>query len=540
MTNHVPFEIELKLALPPQGVNGFLARMARRRSPPTVAVLHTRYFDTPDFDLSRAGVAVRVRRVGRRWVQTLKTEGERQGGLSQRIEYEMPVTRGVPDWSRFPPEAQAFVPAALRARLVPVFETRFERTAWLLAGRSGAQIEVALDRGEVRAGLRREPICEIELELKRGQPDALFDLARTWAAAFACLPNDESKAARGVRLAHDRAPAPVRAGELRLDPMQNMEDGFATICRDALAHFQANLPGVLGPHPNPLPKGEGANAGPKPGPHPNPLPGGEGANAGPKPIDDIEYVHQARVALRRLRTLLRLARRACPLPPALLAGLRTLDDALSPARDWDVLCLETWPALSSALDDLPGHADETARIEAHRQTVRATMQTALAAAQPGVWLLDMSRWLLARGWREAAPPQRAVQLSPLRDWARAELRRAHRAVLRDAQRESLANADVRHRLRIRIKRLRYALECLHALYPGRAPVRLLDALRTLQGELGAANDAHVARGLLQSLPGEPGPARAFALGWLAAQTAAGSTGKNAKALKNFVKLRVDW
>ena len=521
MTNHVPFEIELKLALPPQGVNGFLARMARRRSPPTVAVLHTRYFDTPDFDLSRAGVAVRVRRVGRRWVQTLKTEGERQGGLSQRIEYEMPVTRGVPDWSRFPPEAQAFVPAALRARLVPVFETRFERTAWLLAGRSGAQIEVALDRGEVRAGLRREPICEIELELKRGQPDALFDLARTWAAAFACLPNDESKAARGVRLAHDRAPSPVRSGTLKLDPAQNMEDGFATICRDALAHFQANLPGVLSPHPNPLP-------------------GGEGANAGPKPIDDIEYVHQARVALRRLRTLLRLARRACPLPPALLAGLRTLDDALGPARDWDVLCQETWPALSSALDELPGHADETARIEAHRQTVRATMQTALAAAQPGVWLLDMSRWLLARGWREAAPPQRAVQLSPLRDWARAELRRAHRAVLRDAQRESLANADVRHRLRIRIKRLRYALECLHALYPGRAPVRLLDALRTLQGELGAANDAHVARGLLQSLPGEPGPARAFALGWLAAQTAAGSTGKNAKALKNFVKLRVDW
>ena len=42
----------------------------------------------------------------------------------------------------------------------------------------------------------------------------------------------------------------------------------------------------VSPHPNPLPKGEGANAGPKPdGPHPNPLPKGEGANAGPKPID---------------------------------------------------------------------------------------------------------------------------------------------------------------------------------------------------------------------------------------------------------------
>ena len=305
MTNRVPFEIELKLALPPQGVNGFLARMARRRSPPTVTALHTRYFDTPDFDLARTGVAVRVRRVGRRWVQTLKTEGERQGGLSQRAEYEMPVSRGAPDWSRFPPEALAHVPEALRARLVPLFETRFERTAWLLSGPDGTQIEVALDRGEVYAGSRCEPLCEIELELKRGQPEALFDLARAWAGVFACVPNDESKAARGVRLAQGRAAAPVRSGALRLDPAQNMADAFAAILRDALAQFQANLPGVLGPHPNPLPRGEGANT-------------------GPKPVDDSEYVHQARVALRRLRAVLRLARRACVLPPALQDGLRAL------------------------------------------------------------------------------------------------------------------------------------------------------------------------------------------------------------------------
>ncbi|MCA1926713.1 MAG: inorganic triphosphatase, partial [Thiobacillus sp.] len=340
MTKQPPREIELKLALPPGEAAAFLARMARRRTQPVCQTLHTRYFDTPDFDLSRAGVALRVRRAGRRWVQTLKTEGERLGGLSQRTEYEMPVARGEPDWSRFPDEALAHVPASLRARLVPVFETRFARTAWLLAGRGGAQIEVALDRGEVRAGPRRAPLCELELELKQGQPDALFELARTWAAAFGCVPNDESKAARGVRLAHGGAPAPVRSGALALDPGQSMEDAFGAICRDALAHFQANLPGVLA-------------------------------------SDDIEFVHQARVALRRLRAILRVSRRACVPPPALLDGLRAIAAALGPTRDWDVLCGETWPAIMQHFDDAPAGAAETARLQAHRTAVRDAMRAAL-------------------------------------------------------------------------------------------------------------------------------------------------------------------
>jgi len=238
-------EIELKLALPPQQAAAFVKRMARRRSVPVQQDLVTRYFDTPDFALSAQGVALRVRRVGRRWLQTLKTEGERQGGLSRRVEFEMPVGRGVPDWSRFPPEAQAYVPEALRAQLAPVFETRFHRTAWLIAGKGGAQVEVALDVGEVVAGERRQPICEIELELKAGQPDALFALALDWAAAFDCLPFDVSKAERGVRLAHGIGAAPVKSVPLALDDGMGVEAGFAAIVQACLAQFQANLPGVL-------------------------------------------------------------------------------------------------------------------------------------------------------------------------------------------------------------------------------------------------------------------------------------------------------
>src|SRR5574340_361583 len=264
MTTSHPQEIELKLALPPGQAEAFMKRMARRRtlkgtsSTPLRQDLVTRYFDTPTFELSAQGVALRVRRAGRRWLQTLKTEGMRQGGLSVRAEFETPVSGGVLDWARFPPEALAYVPEALREQVGPAFETRFHRTAWLLKGKGGAQIEVALDVGEVRAGERSQPLCEVELELKAGQPDALFALALEWAGAFDCLPFDISKAERGVRLAHGLDVAPVKSVPLTLAAGMSVEEGFAAIVQACLAQFQANLQGVLGSFPL---AGEGAGAG---------------------------------------------------------------------------------------------------------------------------------------------------------------------------------------------------------------------------------------------------------------------------------------
>src|SRR5512143_3090773 len=362
MTTPPPMEIELKLALPPQQAAAFLKRMARRRSVPVQQDLVTRYFDTPDFVLSAQGVALRVRRVGRRWLQTLKTEGERQGGLSRRVEFEMPVAGGALDWSRFPAEALAYVPESLREQVGPVFETRFHRTAWLLKAKGGAQIEVALGVGAVVVGERSQPICEIELELKAGQPDALFALALEWAGACDCVPCDVSQAGRGVRLPHGMEAAPVKSVALVLDDGMSVEGGFAAIVQGCLAQLQANLPGVLA-------------------------------------SDDIEYAHQARVALRRLRAALRLFRRTCVLPDALMNGLRALATKLGPARDWDVLCIETLPSIA------PHYADQTcwlhgaAALEVQRAQVRAAMRAALVQGQPGAWLLTMQRWRLQHGWR---------------------------------------------------------------------------------------------------------------------------------------------
>jgi inorganic triphosphatase YgiF len=509
MTTSSPEEIELKLTLPPQQAAAFLKRMARRRSEALEQELVTRYFDTPDFALSAQGVALRVRRVGRRWLQTLKTEGERAGGLSRRVEFEMPVSRGSPDWSRFPPEALAYVPEVLREQVVPVFETRFHRILWLLGGRRGAQIEVALDVGEVVAGERRQPICEVELELKAGQPDALFGLALEWAGAFDCLPFDISKAERGVRLAHGVEAVPVKSVPLALDDGMSVEEGFAAIVQACLAQFQANLPGGLA-------------------------------------SGDIEYVHQARVALRRLRAALRLFGKTCALPPELLDSLRTLAAALGPARDWDVLCCETLPAIAPHYPEAAVWQRGMQALESHRTGVREAMRDALTQARPGAWLLAMQRWLLQHGWR-ADPAggtlpeaQRFAQLAPLDAWVRRALQKGHRPIVRGARDFATLSPARCHALRIAIKRQRYAAEFFQTLFKGERQARYLAVLRDAQDSLGRANDAHIASGLLMEAPAGAGPMRDFALGWLAAAQAAGANGESAGRMRAFLALKPYW
>ena len=508
-----PVEIELKLALPPDRVAMFLKRMARRRSVPVQQDIVTRYFDTPDFALSSQGIALRVRKAGRRWLQTLKTEGERQGGLSRRAEYEMTIPGGQPDWSRFPAAAQALVADALRAQLIPLFETRFTRTAWLVGGRGGARVEVALDVGEVRAlkgigapngevnaGKRSQPICEIELELKAGKPDALFALALGWAGQLGCLPLDVSKAERGVRLVRGEVAAPVKSAPVDLRGDMRVEEGLAAIVQACLTQFQANLPGVLA-------------------------------------SDDVEYVHQARVALRRLRAALRLVRRACVLPHALRDGLRKLSAALGPARDWDVLWCETLPAIA------PYYADEDAWqcglnvLEARRADARAAMRAAIRREHPGAWLLAFQRWLMQQGWRDVPESRRRVQLSPLNKWARRKLQKGHRRIARAPARMRPAEC---HALRIAVKRQRYAVEFFQALFAGCRQTGYRATLQDMQESLGRINDRSVATRLLTEAGAELGPMRGFALDWLAFRQPGEKKSGIAKLLKNVMKWTPCW
>lgn len=238
-------EIEMKLALGETGPERLLAHPLLRNGVDAAQRLANTYYDTPRGELEAARVALRLRRRNDSWVQTLKTSGEGNGGFSRRREWEWPVAGDALDvvgLAGLPPFAE--LGGDILERLEPRFTTDFERRLWRLE-LAEATIEVALDQGEIRAAGRRVPIRELELELKDGDPQALWGLAQALAESVPLRPADASKAVRGSALLSGcwTLPAGTQPGErlhralLALDAYDDTgEDEWKQTAREA---FQA-------------------------------------------------------------------------------------------------------------------------------------------------------------------------------------------------------------------------------------------------------------------------------------------------------------
>lgn len=422
---------------------------------------HTLYFDTPDGLLMREGVALRVRRLGRQWIQTVKGRGGAVGGLHRREETEAVVGGPRPEIAKLP---AALLEGALGKtgvfeRLGVVFETRFDRLARTVHMTSGTTIEVAFDRGSVIAGERESPICEVELELKAGSATELLALARAVVREGGWL-DDTSKAARGYQLAwpeRAKAAAPVSAVPAAPLVPKSWHDLITEAIGSGIAHLHGNAAGV---------RDDSA---------------------------DTEYIHQMRVATRRLRTVLSIARRRAdhPLTSHLLNETGWLGRSLGPARDWDVLVEETLPSYVAARGAPPGYTRLLADAAEARRLARAAAVAAVAAPRYGELVVDLLAWL------ELPPPpgRKGAAAS-----AREQLERRHRAVLRLGQPEVLIDDEARHSLRLACKKLRYAAESLEPAFGQRAGARYIAALSQMQKSLGSLNDAAVAGLRLDSLP----------------------------------------
>lgn len=205
------------------------------------------YYDTPDLALRRMDAGLRIRSQDGALEQTIKLAGSQVGGLHQRPEYNVALSLGQPDLARFPVHIwpAGVDPAALQQALQPLFCTDFVRRRWLLAG-DGTEIELALDEGEVRAGERREPIRELELELVRGDASLLFELAETLVRQGGLRLGAVSKAQRGYRLAglspmprlRALAPADLRAEDA-------CEQAMVTLLHQGLRHWQYHEDGWM-------------------------------------------------------------------------------------------------------------------------------------------------------------------------------------------------------------------------------------------------------------------------------------------------------
>ena len=149
----------------------------------TKRTLRSTYYDTPDLVLRKAGVSLRVRDTGGRFVQTIKSPND-NAGLFNRSEWEHEVKgREIDLIAARDTALEPLLNVRVRNALRPVFETRVERTVYQIE-RNGSEIEVALDRGEVDAGGRQAAIHEIELELKHGSRLSYFALHGNWMRPY--------------------------------------------------------------------------------------------------------------------------------------------------------------------------------------------------------------------------------------------------------------------------------------------------------------------------------------------------------------------
>ncbi len=481
-TPHPAGEIELKLALPAPDPAALAQRLARlpllARRQASTQRLHNIYYDTPAQDLRQQRVALRLRRVGSekrpRWLQTLKTGGQEDSALSQRGEWEEPVPgaalqrRALKEtpWSHLDPDGAIF-----RA-LEPCFVTTFQRTLWTVRRRNGSVVEVALDIGHIEAGDQRSPICELELELLAGPPQALFDLAQLIARDIAVLPASQSKAQRGYALAQGVIDMPQRAQPPALGAKLSVAEAAQRVLRESFSQFTANLSAL-------------------------------------RHSDDAEVVHQARVGWRRFRSACRLFRTALPadVPPPSRLPLQTLLTFLGELRDLDVARIDTLPPLAAAYAaGDPQRAQAWLALSASllqaSTLARKAVRFALQAPAVGACLLATTQWieglsaLPSAGSADAAPPE------PLTRWARqrlVHLRRQLKRALKQAP-----SPTQQHRVRILAKRQRYAIEALRPLLPKQRTERWYQQACSLQTTLGATRDLMLASTLATTLEANRG------------------------------------
>lgn len=454
-------EVELKLALAEDHQPRFLRHpLLKQAIERHVETLDNIYYDTTELSLRRRGIALRLRRKGRDWLQTVKLAGSSAAGLSSRPEWEGPYT-GHFDFSAIEDSSvrEWLQRRKLLARIVPICETRFRRITWKFAAAPGAVL-LTLDRGWIVADGRREAISEVELELAGAPVHAIFGLATQLAQRAALTPSVLSKAERGYRLHVGAPPEPIKAHAAALSAAMTPFEAFRCISMSCIEHLQQNHSGALS-------------------------------------SGDPEYIHQMRVATRRLRAALQLFALVLPenLVEPLRAPLLALMKQLGRARDLDVLLTEIANPVLAALPNEPRLPALASDITNRCYAARAQAIAMLAAPDYGRTLLTALESLHARPAAGSTP----VTLS---SFACRRLQRLRRKVRRLALAANIDDPSSLQSLRIGVKRLRYALEFFSPLAVETASRRVLKQLASVQDTLGQLNDLANAGAMLMDCAGD--------------------------------------
>ena len=460
-----PQEIELKFAAP-AGRSGDGAASIEALAGVLPRELTSIYFDTAKGSLRRAGMALRVRRSGDEFTQTLKDGGD---GAFSRGEWETRLAGPDPDVGvlKHTPAARILVKAG---RLAPVYAIAVRRrTADVVEGDS--HIEIAFDEGVAKARGEEALFAELELELKRGPQWGLFALARRLAAAGDFTLSFTTKADRGHALAR---PPRSFARKFAPPPLSNEMDAGQAFQRIAIACL----------------KQIAANA--------------ERLRHRASP----EVIHQLRVGLRRLRSLITSFRKVVTDArlPAIKAELKWLTGELDAARNLDVLLHGDYRAAVVEKADAEGLKGLGARLRGARRMAYARAGAAAESERFRRLLIDLLIWIETGPWTASETCARDRQ-RPICHFGARELEKRRGKIARRGKDLRDLDPHARHKLRIEAKKLRYAADAFGSLFGhAKRAKAFVEALKAVQDTLGELNDIVVGERLAHEAAASPGRA----------------------------------
>jgi CHAD domain-containing protein len=435
--------------------------------PLTARRLVDAYLDTADWRISRSGFVLRVRQQAGRSEVTLKNAGERDDGLRRRLEVNEPLPDdGLGGLGADGPVGRRLSALVGNRPLGKVLEVRTRRLPYALR-RGGAQVaEVTLDDTTIDVADDGPPLSmrRVEVEVDAGAVETVRPMVSRMRAECGLHPSVMSKFEAGLAASGLRVPGPPDVGPVELSASPSVgELAFVVLRRNLLAMLAHEAGTRLG--------------------------------------EDPEELHDMRVATRRMRAALVMFADALPgRAQHLRVELGWIADALGAVRDLDVQLerVQQWTSEVPAEDR--GALGDLARLLSHQRSdarrrllaaVESTRYEDLVSA-----LVDMLRQGPERGPVPATAPALAVVPELLRVRQRAVTKAATRA-------RRSGDADHYHALRIRAKRLRYALEFVSELY-GSHTAKYVRQLVRMQDTLGLLQDARVAADRLHSLVIERG------------------------------------
>ena len=466
-------EIEYKFILLEPGVCTAIVELLRSNGYRVSQLRNIRqedlYLDTFDWRLFRHGLSLRLRHANEKTMYTLKSLGKIEGGRAERREIEIEVKGNMGGPATVPvKEIQSEIAEVIYPRcLIGQLAVRTERQPYMVACPDESQVELVFDATSFLARGMNKPrrarrLFEMEAELRKGASAGLETIQQLLTERLALVPSHQSKLETAIERLGILFPAKNPSAQLQVKIDDRLDRAVQKILTFQLHRLEENIPGVLSDI-------------------------------------DTEFVHQARVATRRMRSLIRLFTGAIPEKTERYFGgeLLWLGSLFGGVRDLDVFLLNL-PHFIQAIDIAPRSSIRT--ITQHIREERSVrLEELKAGLGSSRYRLFHSRLLAFTRRTLAKNPSAPLALAPMHKVAPPVISARFDAVIAQG-RIVIAKPELKnfHKLRIQFKRLRYASEFVSSAYGDALPAFIGEAVK-IQDCLGDLQDTVFTRALIDRL-----------------------------------------